>query len=77
MAATPPGRAKCSPSATTKTVPTRPVLVTAGNATHRLTVEDAERLADELDEALAWSGRPLQPRGWWSPAGARRADSGE
>jgi hypothetical protein len=48
--------------------PERPVVVTAENETYRLTVEDAERLADELDEALAWAGRPLQPRGWWSLA---------
>jgi hypothetical protein len=50
-----------------------PIVVTGGGQTYRLTMDDAERLADELDEALAWTGRPLQPRGWWSLAQFRRA----
>jgi hypothetical protein len=47
--------------------------VTSGGQTYRLTMDDAERLADELDEALAWAGRPLQPRGWWTLAQFRQA----
>jgi hypothetical protein len=54
-----------------------PIHVDAPRHTYRLTVDEAEQFAEQLDLALAQAGRPSPPRRWWSIAQYKRAHRGE
>jgi hypothetical protein len=45
-----------------------PIHVDAPRHTYRLSIDEAQQFAEELDRALAIAGQPHPSRRWWSIA---------